>query len=205
MDPKALYKLTYGVYLLSAREGDRDNACIINTAVQTASNPNRISIAAVRGGFTHDMIARTGEFNISSITQEADMELFRRFGMQSGRDTDKLAGFTDVARSANGLLYLTAACNAFMSVKVTGSLDLGSHTLFVGEMTDGQVLSGAPSATYEYYQTVIKPGAAPAPKASQKPVKKWLCPVCGYVHEGPEPPETCPLCHIPGSRFVEIE
>ena len=92
MDPKALYKLTYGVYLLSAREGDRDNACIINTAVQTASNPNRISIAAVRGGFTHDMIARTGEFNISSITQEADMELFRRFGMQSGRDTDKLNG-----------------------------------------------------------------------------------------------------------------
>ncbi len=205
MDPKALYKLSYGVYLLSAREGERDNACVINTAVQTASNPTRISIASIKGGFTHDMIARTGLFNVSSITEEAEMDLFKRFGMRSGRDTDKLEGFTDVARSANGLLYLTRNCNAFMSVKVTESHDLGSHTLFIGEMTDGEVLSDAPSATYNYYQTVIKARAPkPVPAVSDRPVKKWVCPVCGYVYEGPEPPDQCPVCHVPGSRFTEM-
>ena len=206
MDPKSLYKLSYGVYLLSAREDGRDNACVINTAVQTASNPTRISVASIKGGCTHDMIARTGEFNVSSITEEAEMDLFKRFGMQSGRDTDKFAGFEDTARSANGLLYLTRACNAFLSVKVTESHDLGSHTLFIGEMVDGETLSGAPSATYNYYQTIIKARAVkPAPARPDRPVKKWLCPVCGYVHEGPEPPEQCPLCHVPGSRFTEMK
>ena len=203
MNTKSLYKLSYGVYLLSAREGDRDNACVINTAVQTASNPTRISVASIKGGYTHDMIARTGQFNVSSLTEEAPMELFRRFGMQSGRDTDKLAGFADTARSANGLLYLTKYCNAFLSVKVTESHDLGSHTLFIGEMTDGEVLSDAPSATYNYYQTVIKARAAKPAPAAGKPVKKWVCPVCGYVYEGPEPPDQCPVCHVPGSRFTE--
>ncbi len=205
MNTKALYNLQYGVYFLSAREGERDNACIINTAVQTASDPTRISIASIKGGFTHDMIARTGQFNVSPITEEAEFDLFRRFGMSSGRDTDKLAGFEHTARSANGLLYLTKWANAFMSVKVTQSVDLGSHTLYIGELTDGEVLSSAPSATYTYYQTVIKARAPkPAPAKSAGPVKKWVCPVCGYVYEGPEPPESCPLCHVPGSRFVEM-
>ena len=107
MNNKALYDLTYGVYLMSAREGERDNACIINTAVQVANNPTRISIAVIKGNLTHDMVLATGKCNLSPLTVDAPFSLFKHFGMQSGRDTDKFASFEGVARSGNGLYYLT--------------------------------------------------------------------------------------------------
>ncbi len=245
MNTKALYNLSYGVYLLSARENGRDNACIINTAVQTASSPTRISIALIRGNLTCEMVARTGQFNLSCLTREAEFPLFQRFGMQSGRTADKFAGFTDLARSENGLYYLTKWSNAYLSAQVRESHDLGSHILFIGELTDAEVLSAEPSCTYAYYQSSIKRTApAPAVKKGWRceicgyvyegetlpdgflcPVckhgpedftffeetvspasagtKKWVCPVCGYVHEGETPPAECPVCHVPGSRFVE--
>ena len=191
MNPKALYNLTYGVYLLSAQKDGRDNACIINTAVQVANNPTRISIAAIKGNLTHDMIVATGEFNLSSISTDAPFSLFQHFGMQSGRTVDKFADFKDVSRSENGLYYLTKWSNAFLSLKVTESHDLGSHTLFIGELMDGEVLSSNTSCTYGYYQTTIK---ASAPKPSVK--KGWRCKVCGYVYEGEKLPENyiCPIC-----------
>lgn len=191
MNTKALYNLTYGVYLLSANENGKDNACIINTAVQVAINPTRISIAAIKGNLTHDMILSTGEFNLSAITTDAPFSLFQHFGMQTGRDTDKFADFTDTARSKNGLLYLTKYANAFLSFKVTESLDLGSHTLFIAELTDGDVLSSNPCCTYSYYQTTIK---ANAPKPAVK--SGWKCKICGHVYEGSDLPADyiCPLC-----------
>lgn len=192
MNTKALYKLSYGLYLLSARDGDRDNASIINTAIQVANEPTRLSVASIQKTFTHDMILKTGVFNVSALTTEAPFSLFQRFGMQSGRDADKFAGFEDVQRSENGLYYLTKNANAFFSCRVTESLDLGSHTLFIGELTDAQVLFDAVSCTYGYYQSDIKP--RPAPKT---PVKKgWRCTVCGYIHEGEHLPEDfiCPIC-----------
>ena len=198
MDSKALYKLTYGLFLLTTQENGRDNGCIINTAMQIASNPTRISIAVIQSNKTHDMILNTGIFNVSSITTEADFELFRRFGMQSGRDVDKFEGFDSVVRSDNGLFYLTHSSNMYLSAKVTEHFDLGSHTLFVGELTGGKVLSDAPSCTYGYYQSDIKPG----PAASQK--RSWTCSICGYVYEGEEIPEdfSCPLCHHGKEDFV---
>ena len=160
MNPKVLYNLTYGLYFLSAKQDGEDNACIINTAVQVANNPTRISIAAIKGNLTHDMILATGQFNLSAITTDAEFSLFQRFGMQCGRDVDKFDGFSDVARSENGLYYLTKWANSFMSLKVLESFDLGSHTLFIAELIDGEVLSKNESCTYGYYQTTIKAKAA---------------------------------------------
>ena len=201
MNTKALYKLTYGVYLLTAREGGKDNGCIINTAVQVANQPTRISVAAIKGNLTHDMIARTGAFNLSSLTTEAAFSLFQHFGMQSGRSVDKFADFPDVARSANGLYYLTKWANAFFSLKVVESHDLGSHTLFVGELVDGDVLSSVPSCSYGYYQSDIKT------KAAQPAVRKgWRCTVCGYIYEGETLPEDylCPICKHGAEDFEKV-
>lgn len=202
MNTKAAYKLSYGVYLLSAREGEKDNACIINTAVQVANNPTRISVSVIKGNLTHDMIVKTGKCNLSAISEDAPYALFERFGMQSGRTANKFEGFENVRRSENGLYYLTAWANAFLSLNVREAHDLGSHTLFIAELADGEVLSDAASCTYAYYQSTIK-SAATKPQAAAGPVKKWVCSVCGYVHEGENPPETCPLCHVPASKFVE--
>ena len=202
MNTKALYNLTYGVYLLSANENGKDNACIINTAVQVANNPTRISIAAIKGNLTHDMILSTGRFNLSAISTDAPFSLFQHFGMQSGRNVDKFADFTDVRRSTNGLYYLTQYANAFLSLKVTESLDLGSHTLFIAELVDGEVLSDKPCCTYGYYQTTIKKNA-PKPAVNAG----WKCKICGHVYEGKDLPENyiCPLCKHGPEDFEYFE
>ncbi len=199
MDNKALYKLTYGLFLLTANENGKDNGCIINTAIQVANDPTRISITVLKGNKTHDMIANTGIFNISSITTDAYFELFQHFGMQSGRDVDKFAGWVYIDRSANGLYYMTKAANMYMSAKVTQTVDLGSHTMFIAEVTDAKVLSQDESCTYAYYQSDIKPKPVAAKKNS------WTCSVCGYVYEGDEIPDDfeCPLCHHGKEDFVK--
>ena len=203
MDDKALYKFTYGLFLLTAKENGFDNGCIINTAIQIANNPTRISVAVIQKNKTHDMIMNTGVFNISAITTGADFELFKRFGMQSGRDVNKFESFTNAARSENGLYYLTDMANMYMSAKVTEHFDLGSHTLFVAELTDAKVLSDIPSCTYGYYQSDIKP----RPVAANTEKKTWTCSVCGYVYEGEEVPDDfiCPLCHHGKEDFVLTE
>ncbi|MBQ1192594.1 MAG: flavin reductase [Lachnospiraceae bacterium] len=201
MNTKALYKLTYGVYLLSANDGKRDNGCVINTAVQVANSPTRISIAVIKDNLTHDMIQASGQFNLSTISEDAPFELFKHFGMQSGRDVDKFADFKEVSRSENGLYYLNKWANAFMSLKVVDSVDLGSHTLFIGELVDGEVLSEEASCSYAYYQSVIK---ASAPKQEAK--KGWRCKICGYIYEGDELPADyiCPICKHPAEDFERI-
>ena len=199
MDNKALYKLTYGLFLLTARDGSKDNGCIINTAIQVANNPTRISVAVQKGNLTHDMVINSGKFNISSIDTTADFELFKRFGMQSGRDVNKLDCFSDVNRSENGILYLTKGSNMYMSATVTETMDLGSHTLFIGEVVDAVVLSETDSCTYSYYQSDIKPKPT-----VQSEKRTWTCSVCGYVYEGDEVPNDfeCPLCHHGKEDFV---
>lgn len=201
MNNQALFNLTYGVYVLSARQNDQDNACIINTAVQVANSPTRISVAVNKGNLTHDMILATGQLNISAISEDAPFELFQRFGMQSGRDVNKFDDFKYVKRSENGLYYLDKYVNAFMSLKVLESFDLGSHTLFIGEFVDGEVLSEVPSCSYGYYQTNIK--TAP-PKEAEK--KGWRCKICGYIYEGDELPADyiCPICKHPAEDFERI-
>ena len=202
MNMKALYNLTYGVYLLSVRENDRDNGCIINTAVQVANNPTRISVAVNKSNLTRDMIAAAGKFNLSAISTDAPFSLFQHFGMQSGFTVDKFSNFPDVSRSENGLFYLTKWANSFLSLNVLESYDLGSHTLFIGELVDGEVLSSAPSCSYGYYQTTIKQSA---PKPQVK--KGWKCKICGHVYEGEALPENyiCPICKHGPEDFEYFE
>ena len=201
MNTTALYNITYGVYLLSANENDKDNACIINTAVQVANNPTRISISVIKDNLTHDMIMSTKQFNLSAITKDAPFSLFQNFGMQSGRNSNKFENFNEVKRSENGLLYLTKYSNAFLSLKVTETMDLGSHTLFIAELTDADVISSEESCTYGYYQTVIKQ-TAPQPEAK----KGFRCTVCGYIYEGEELPQDyiCPLCKHGAEDFEAL-
>ena len=199
MDQKAFYKLTYGLFLLTAREEGRDNGCIINTAIQAANDPPRLAFSVQKGNLTHDMIARTGAFAISSISTSATFDLFRRFGMQSGREVDKFEGFPDVERGANDLLYLTRGANMTMNGRVVDQMDLGSHTLFIGEVGDAVVLSDEPSCTYAYYQSDIKP------KKQEK--KGWVCTVCGYVYEGDPLPADfiCPWCKHGAEDFEPVK
>ena len=188
MNQNALFKITYGLYLLSTRSYGQDNACIINTAVQVASDPLLISISVNKANQTHDMIMESGRFNLSALTTDAPFSLFQRFGMQSGRDVNKFIGFDDVMRADNGILVLSRYASAYLSLKLVRTLDLGSHTLFIAELEDARVIASAPNCTYGYYQSDIKP--------KQEEKKGWVCSVCGHVYEGEMLPEDyiCPLC-----------
>ncbi len=157
IDPSATIDLTYGLFVLTSKDGDQDNGCICNTAVQVASDPLRLMVSVQNGNLTRQMIESTGLFNVSVLTENVSFETIRHFGMQSGRDVAKFDGFDAAKRSANGLLYVTANTNAMFSCKVVSQQDLGSHTLFIGEVTEAKVLAKAPSCTYAHYHKAIKP------------------------------------------------
>lgn len=205
MDNKVMYSLSYGLFVLSARRGDKDNGCITNTAIQVTAQPNRIVIAVSKDNYTHDMIQETGRFSLSVLSEQADFDVFKRFGYQSGRDADKFAGFEGcAARGTDGIYHLTRYASAWLSCKVVSATDLGSHTLFLADVLDGGLLSDVPSVTYAYYQQHIKPAVSPG-SASGK--KRWVCKVCGYVYEGDQLPEDyiCPLCKHPAADFEPLD
>ena len=205
IDPKTVQKFSYGLFVLTAQADGKDNGCIINTAAQLTSTPNRINIAVNKANHTHDMILNTGVFNVSVLSQKASFDIFKRFGFASGKDTDKFAGYEgNVARSTNGLLYVTEGTNAFMSAKVIDAYDYGTHTLFIAELTEAAVLNQDPSVTYAYYFDHIKP--KPQPKIEEKKTG-WVCKICGYVYEGDELPADfiCPLCKHGADDFERIE
>jgi len=211
MDSTVFFKIGYGLYVLSAREGQKDNACIINTLAQVTSMPARVTICVNKQNYTHEMIQRTGVFNASILSEKAKFLTFQRFGFQSGRVSEKFYGTEGQAeRSANGLYFWKDGTNAWLSGKVINSIDLGTHTLFVADVTDAQILDPATeSATYAFYQKHIKP--AP-PKKEEKPATpgkyRFRCKVCGYVYESDS--ETlpadfvCPLCKHGAADFERI-
>jgi flavin reductase (DIM6/NTAB) family NADH-FMN oxidoreductase RutF len=200
MDNKAMYKLSYGLFVLCAAENGKDNACIINTAVQVTTEPNRITIAVNKGNLTHDMIANTGVFTVSVLDASTTFELIKNFGFQSGRNADKFSGIP-CKRTSNGTMRLEENSSAFISAKVISSTDLGTHTLFLAEVTDCEVLSDKEPLTYAYYQSNIKP------KPERQKKKGFVCTVCGYFHEGDELPEdfVCPICGHGASDFEAAE
>lgn len=191
MDNLVMNKLSYGLYIVTAKDGDKDNGCVINTAVQVTSSPNRIAITVNKDNYTHDMIAKTKEFNLSILDESASFDTFKQFGFQSGRDVDKMVEIT-FSRAENGIAYLTNECNGYISGKVIDIIDLGTHSMFIAEVTDGTVISDKASATYAFYHAHIKP--APEPKESQK--KGYICMICGYIYEGETLPADfiCPIC-----------
>lgn len=198
----AMFKFSYGLFVLTAREGEKDNGCIINTAIQVTQDPKQVSICVNKANYTCGMIERTGYFNLSFLSQDAEFDVFKRFGFSSGKNTDKFADFEAyIDRSENGVLYVNQAVNAMISVKVNRSIDLGTHIMFIGDVTEEKVLSDVPSVTYQYYFDHIKP----APETKQKQ-KGFVCKICGYVYEGDVlPPDfICPICKHGAEDFEPI-
>ncbi len=218
MNTKAMYKLSYGLFVCTAVRGDKTNGCITNTAVQVASDPNRISIAINKSNYTHDMVKETGTCNISVISKDASFELFKHFGFQSGRNVDKFSpdlldplakeisnGESIFKMADNGIPYITAGTNAYFSLKVEKEVDLGSHTLFICEPTFMTVLSDTPSCTYEFYQSDIKPKPQPV-GTTPKGETIWKCLICGYEYVGEDLPDDfiCPICKHGKDDFEKI-
>lgn len=203
-DTRALFKLTYGMQVLCARQGEEDNGCIINTAGQVTDTPHRLSVTVGKKSHTHDMILDTGRFTISNLSERAGFELFERFGFGSGRDVDKFDGFTGWERDKEGVPYLTHGTNAFFSCKVERTLDLDTHTLFIATVTDMAVLDDAASMTYSFYQEHLRP-QSDKPKAKDKTV--WRCVVCGWEYIGDELPQdiVCPLCNHGADDFIRVD
>jgi flavin reductase (DIM6/NTAB) family NADH-FMN oxidoreductase RutF/flavodoxin len=202
VDSKTMFKLSYGLFVLTAKDGDKDNGCIINTVTQITANPLKISIAVNKSNYTHDMIVKTGEFNVSILTETAPFSIFETFGFSSGREADKFAGSNYNARAANGIRYVPEHTNGLIAAKVTEHFDHGTHTLFIAEVTQALVLSDERSVTYQYYFDHIKP----APKKLEERKAGFICKICGYVYEGDALPKDyiCPLCKHGAEDFEKI-
>ena len=198
IEAAAFNNISYGLFLAFAREGEKDNGCVINTASLLTDSPKTVNVSINKQNYTHDMILRTGVFNVSVLTEETSFDTIRDFGFVSGREADKCAGRTDLARAENGVLYYAGTANTVISCRVLNAIDCGTHTMFIAEVTEARVLSDKPSATYAYYHQHIKAQPA-APKS-----KGYVCTICGYVYEGEElPPDfVCPLCKH-GTDFFE--
>jgi len=201
MNTKALQNIGYGLYLLTAKEGERDNGCIINTFFQLASKPLTVGVSVNKQNYTHDMILKAGAFCVSVLTTETPFGLIEHFGFKSGRDEQKFFKNPNETRANNGVLYLSSCSNAYFACRVTKAIDFESHTVFIAELTDCEILSDEKTLTYAYYHENIKP------KPQKAAVKGWRCKICGYVYEGEELPKDyiCPLCKHPAEDFERIE
>jgi flavin reductase (DIM6/NTAB) family NADH-FMN oxidoreductase RutF/rubredoxin/flavodoxin len=221
LDAASFFKFSYGLFVLSAR-GEAsagksgDNACLINTGIQITDEPKLISIAVNRANYTNEMIKKTGVFNLSILSVDAPYSIFQRFGFQSGRDTDKFADYYQktglrLERSANGVYYLPGIATAVMSGKVIGTHEYATHTVFIAEVTEAIQLSNVPSMTYQYYFDHVKPKkplkrSEPKKGPDGKPIERWVCKICGYVHEGPLPDDyVCPICKHGKDVFEKME
>ena len=203
MDTKILQKLSYGLFVLCANQNGKDNGCIINTVVQFASDPLNISFAINKTNYTCKMVQETKKCTISILNEDATFDLFKNFGFCSGFDTDKFREFANYKRVANGNVVITKGTNAYISLDIKQQVDLGSHILFLGEPTDGEIFNEIPSATYAYYLKNIKP----KPQQKQEINKTiYRCTICGYEYVGEILPEDyiCPICKHPASDFIRI-
>ena len=200
MNTNALFKIGYGLYVLTAREGEKDNGCIVNSVMQVTSEPLQIAVCVNKTNYTCEMIQHTRKFNVSVLSEEADFEMFKNFGYQCGRNVDKFANFVDVKRSPNEVLYITKNTNAFMSAFVQQEIDLGTHIMFIAQLVAAEILSEKPTVTYDFYQKNIKQ----KPEATTS--KGWRCKICGYIYEGENLPSDfiCPICKHGAMDFEKI-
>ena len=198
----AMYKITYGLYMLTTTDGEKQNGCIVNTVNMLTDNPKRITVFVNKANYSEELLRKTGVFNVSVLTKSAPFELFKQFGFVSGREKDKFEGGR-YETSENGLYYLPEHANALISGKVVDCYDYGTHTLFVAEVTEAKKLSDEESVSYEYYQAHIK--QKPQVSAAPTDKEKWVCKVCGYTHEGELPYDfICPCCKHPASDFEKV-
>ena len=211
MDLKALFQISYGLYILSSRLDGKDAGCIINTLQQVTNLPARLCVMVNKENFTHDVIQKSGQFAAMILLEKTSMDIIRTFGFQSSRDADKFQGL-NILRDCAGLPYLAEGVGAHFSCKVIGQMDVGTHTTFLGELVESEVLDSSPVMTYAYYHEVkngITPPKAPGyqPKTQSSDKAGWKCTRCGYVYEGDPLPEgfVCPICGAPESEFRRIE
>ena len=199
VDPKALFKIGYGLYVVTCHDGKKFNGQIVNTVSQVASNPDRIAVNINKANYSADVIRKTGELNVCTLNEECPFQIFRHFGFQSGRDVDKFADFDHYEVAGNGIPYLNKYANGYISLKVFETVDMGSHWMFLCDITESAVLNAVETMTYSFYQKNVKP-------KPQEEVKGWVCEICGYVYEGEELPEdfVCPLCKHPASDFKKM-
>ena len=208
IEKEAMYKISYGLFVLTTTDGEKQNGCIVNTVSMITENPKRIVVFVNKANYTEELLRKTGIFNVSILTEKTPFDIFRQFGFVSGREVDKFAD-KEYPKTENGLNYVADYSNAVLSAKVIDSYDYDTHTLFVAEVTEAKTLSQDKSVTYEYYQNNIKPKAATsagAPATESKKPKAWVCKICGYTHEEEElPPDfVCPWCKHPAEDFEPI-
>lgn len=196
VDLTALFRIGYGLYVITARAGGRDNGMIGNAVMQVTNTPNRIAVCINKAAYTHDLVKESGVMNLNCLTQNAPFSVFQHFGFQSGREVDKFADLTPL-RAQNGVAVLSEHSNAYISLAVEQYIDLDTHGMFICTVSEARVLSDAPSVTYDYYQKNIKP------RPQKPPVKGYVCRVCGWVYEGESLPEDieCPICHHGAADF----
>lgn len=196
-----MFNITYGLYVLTAKDDEKDNGCIINTFTQLTSSPNVVAVVVNKQNYTCSMIEKTGKFNVSVLTQSTPFEIFKHFGFQSGKDCEKFFTNPNAKRSKSGIIYLPEFTNAYFSCTVTQSIDFGTHIMFAANVDEMQVLSDEESLSYDYYHKNIKP------KPQKSETKKgYRCKICGYVYEGDELPADfiCPLCKHGAEDFEKI-
>lgn len=201
MNTNAITKIGYGLYILTSSHDGRDNGCIINSVSQVALSPDKIMISVNNNSLTCEMIKKSRIFNLSVLKEETPFYVFEHFGFYSGRDKNKFEKTDSLFRSENNIYVVPKYANAYMSCKVTHELDLGTHTLFIAELTGEYVFSDEPTITYDYYHKHTKP----QPQNTEK--KGYRCDICGYIYEGEDIPEdfVCPICKHGISDFSKIE
>ena len=199
-DLTALFKIGYGLYVVTSNDGTKDNGLIVNTVTQLTDNPNRIAVNINKANYSHHVIKKTGVMNVNCLSVEAPFEVFQNFGFQSGRTVDKFANWP-AYRSDNGLMFLPKYINAFMSLKVEQYVDLDTHGMFICTVTEARVMSDKETMTYTYYHNNVKP------KPQTEGKKGFVCKVCGYIYEGDVLPDDyiCPLCKHGVADFEPIE
>ena len=199
-DPKALFNIGYGLYVVTSNDGAKDNGLILNSVMQLTSSPEKIAVSINKQNYSHDVILRTGKMNVNCLTEDTPFSVFEHFGFKSGRDTDK---FEDIfpLRSDNDLAVLTENINAYISLKVDDYSDLGTHGLFICSVTESRVMSSGRTMSYSYYHENVKP----KPGADGKK-HGYVCDICGYVYEGDELPSdfVCPNCFHGAEDFSPL-
>lgn len=203
MDNKALFKLSYGVFMLSTKAGEKVNGCITNTCMQVANSPTRVAISVINTNYTCDLIKESGVFALSLLDETTTFETIKYFGFQSGRDVDKM-GDLPLPTDVNGVPYLGWQTCAVISCKVLSQTDLGSHTMFIAEVVDANVINEKNPLTYADYQNNVKPKTKK--EVDNRKIVGWRCKICKYVYEGSELPAdyACPLCGHGAEDFEPI-
>ena len=199
IDPTALFKIGYGLYVVTCHDGNKHNGQIVNTVSQVANNPDRVAVNINKANYSAEVIRKTGVLNVCTLNEQAPFRIFQHFGFQSGRDVNKFDNYEHFDVASNGVAFLTKYANAYISLKVFNTVDMGSHWMFLCDITESVVLNQIDTMTYTFYQKNVKP-------KPQEEKKGWVCDVCGYVYEGEELPEDfiCPLCKHPASDFSKL-